>query len=111
MGEHNHTKKLQLMINNSKNSVLRFAPMKLCVTKLLQKNLSNMKICNNNKNKETFNHKISGPSNSIDQELLASTLIGLGLWRLRPYVSSALQDFTARVEGIIRQCCLDDGLK
>merc|ERR1719335_1251348 len=41
----------------------------------------------------------------IDQEVLAANLLGLGLWRLRPVIKPKLSTFSARIEGIIRQCC------
>jgi len=54
---------------------------------------------------------ISNKANtSIDQEVLASALTRLGLWRLRPYVTAKLCVLMTRVEGILRQCCFDDGL-
>jgi hypothetical protein len=61
--------------------------------------------------KANLNCGIVRTSNAVDQEVLASSLIGLGLWRLRPYIYDELRDLASRVEGIIRQCGLDDGLE
>lgn len=56
-------------------------------------------------------YKIDSSGEHIDQEVLAATLLGLGLWRLRPIIRPKLAALAARIEGIIRQCCMGDALK
>jgi len=56
----------------------------------------------------------TGKSNSIcafDQEILSATVFGLGLWRIRTIIRPKIATMVARVEGIIRQCCFEDGLE
>jgi phycocyanobilin:ferredoxin oxidoreductase len=45
-----------------------------------------------------------------DLEVFTATTMGLGLWRLRPIMRPNIKAIAARMEGIIRQCCMDDDL-
>jgi phycocyanobilin:ferredoxin oxidoreductase len=47
---------------------------------------------------------------SVDHEIFSATVLGLGLWRLRPIIRRKMAIIIARLEGIVRQCCLEDGL-
>jgi len=64
-----------------------------------------------------YNESITLPSTPktlskapVDQEVFAATILGLGMWRLRPIVRPKMSAFVARIEGVIRQCCMDDDL-
>jgi hypothetical protein len=85
----------------------KFSPINSKQKFLTSRNLTSLKFFR----KITFNKRsFTVTATSVDQELLASTLTGLGLWRLRPFIVPQLTLLISRIEGIIRQSCFDDGL-
>jgi phycocyanobilin:ferredoxin oxidoreductase len=87
----------QLVLNfNSINNLSKKPSINL--KKCIKKN----KVLNINYNKNL--------NNDIDQEFYTGSLLGLGLWRIRPILRPILTTLAGRVEAIIRQCCFEDGL-
>jgi hypothetical protein len=48
--------------------------------------------------------------NQMNPKSISPSLVGLGLWRLRTIISPKIASFASHIEGIIRQCCFNDGL-
>merc|ERR1711904_414675 len=63
------------------------------------------------KRQETMSYEEIAYLSDLDHEVGALSIMGLGLWRLRPKLKSVMASYLSRLEGIIRQCCIDDGLE